>query len=61
MQPPSDNRYNVQHSVDFPQTEDYKLWNYKFTLTWKFNKRTNRYHGENSTQEEGLPYIVLVC
>lgn len=50
-----------QHSVDFSQTEDYKLWNYKFTLTWKFNKRTNRYHGENSTQEEGLPYIVLVC
>ena len=52
MQPPSDNRYNVQHSVDFSQTEDYKLWNYKFTLTWKFNKRTGRYHGENSAQDE---------
>ena len=41
-----------QHSVDFSQTEDYKLWNYKLTLTWKFNKRTGRYHGENSAQDE---------
>lgn len=41
-----------QHSVDFSQTEDYKLWNYKLTITWKFNKRTGRYHGENSAQDE---------
>ena len=41
-----------QHSVDFSQIEDYKLWNYKLTLTWKFNKRTGRYHGENSAQDE---------
>ena len=41
-----------QHYVDFSQTEDYKLWNYRLTVTWKFNKRTGRYHGENSAQDE---------
>ncbi len=41
-----------EHLVDFSQTEDYKLWNYKLTVTWKFNKRTGRYRGENSAQEE---------
>ncbi len=41
-----------QHSVDFAQTEDYRQWNYKLTVTYKFNKRTGRYHGENSAQEE---------
>ncbi len=41
-----------QHYVDFSQTEDYKLWNYKLTVTWKFNKRKGRYNGENSAQDE---------
>ncbi len=41
-----------EHFLDFSQTEDYKLWNYKLTVTWKFNKRTGRYHGENSAQDE---------
>ena len=41
-----------EHAVDFSQTEDYKLWNYKLTLTWKFNKRSGRYNGENSANDE---------
>lgn len=41
-----------QKLVDFSQTEDYKLWNYKLSITYKFNKRTGRYHGENSAQDE---------
>lgn len=41
-----------EHFVDFSQTEDYKLWNYKLTVTWKWNKRKGRYHGENSAMDE---------
>lgn len=41
-----------EHAVDFSQTEDYKLWNYKLSITWKFNKRSGRYHGENSAKDE---------
>ena len=41
-----------EHAVDFSQTEDYKLWNYKLSITWKFNKRSGRYNGENSATDE---------
>ena len=41
-----------EHAVDFSQTEDYKLWCYKLTVTWKFNKRSGRYNGENSASDE---------
>ncbi len=41
-----------EHAVDFSQTEDYKLWSYKLTITWKFNKRKGRYNGMNSAEDE---------
>ena len=41
-----------EHAVDFSQTEDYKLWSYKLTVTWKFNKRKGRYNGMNSAEDE---------
>lgn len=41
-----------EHAVDFSQTEDYKLWSYKLTVTWKFNKRNGRYNGMNSAEDE---------
>ena len=40
-----------EHAVDFSQTEDYKLWSYKLTVTWKFNKRKGRYNGMNSAED----------
>ena len=38
--------------VNFAQTEDYKLWYYRLTVSFHFNKLKSKYRGVNAAQQE---------
>jgi len=39
-------------NVNFAQTEDYKLWYYRLTISFRFNQLKSKYRGINAAQQE---------